>query len=121
MAQEKVLKRLLKAGATVNEKDWNNVSPLHKAVRARSSVAVKLLVEYGADVNATDNRGSTPLRRAVTNTGAGNTKGRMEKALEIAEVLLEAGSNPKAKGKDGRSIKDAIRNKKMIALVERYL
>lgn len=120
-SQKDVLTILLEAGANTNDKDWNNVSALHKAVRARSVIAVELLVKYGADVNVVDNRGSTPLRRAVTNTGAGNTKGRLNEAFQIAQSLLEAGSDPLAKSKDGRTIMDAIRNAKMKDLVSQYI
>jgi ankyrin repeat protein len=57
---------LLDRGADPNARSWDDVTPLHQAVRARNLAVVKVLLARGADPNARDKiRGSTPLRRAV--------------------------------------------------------
>ncbi|MCC6004418.1 MAG: ankyrin repeat domain-containing protein [Thermofilum sp.] len=69
------VKELLKKGANVNAKTWENSSPLHVALarvgymeesmRKRMVDIVKILVESGADLNAKDVRGITPLHLAL--------------------------------------------------------
>ena len=60
-----VTKQLLAAGADVNAKFDNGISPLHyAAVSGRKEVA-ELLIAEGADVNAKDHKGRTPLNEAI--------------------------------------------------------
>ena len=113
-----VLRTLVAAGADVDAYNDDQVTALHRAVRARSSAAVAFLLEHGVDVNARDKgRGSTPLRRAVNNTGAGGTEGRTDAALEIAGMLLQHGANPNDRDKGGRSILAASRGRAMRELL----
>lgn len=102
--QTAVIQFLIESGVSVNETDKNGVSPLHRAVRFRSLVAVDLLLAAGADVHATDRKSrSTPLHRAVTNSGAPATAGRTDVAVAIAKSLLSHGADPNAKNKSGKT------------------
>ena len=77
------------AGATVDQPDRGEVTPLHRAVRARSPAAVAAQLSAGADPHAaTSKAGSTPLHLAVAPTGASGTAGAGELQLEIVRTLL---------------------------------
>ena len=52
------------AGADVNERNSNNVTPLHGAALGKQHLVVKALIYAGANVNARDNSGNTPLHLA---------------------------------------------------------
>jgi tankyrase len=102
--QGKLIDLLVKSGADVDTVSNDGVTPLHRAVRARSPVAVKNLLRAGADVNARIKRkGSTPLHLSTQSTGAGGTAGTLAEQLEIIQLLLAHGANPKAKDARGRS------------------
>jgi tankyrase len=116
--QRKQIVALLKRGADIHETDKNGVTPLHHAVRFRSPTAVRTLLEHGANVNQVCRRsGSTPLHRAVTQTGAPGTAGRQRAALEIIEILLEAGADPSIKNKVGKKPEDYARDQHIMALL----
>ena len=102
-----VIHFLIDSGVSVNETDKNGVTPLHRAVRFRSLVAVDLLLANGADVHATDRKShSTALHRAVTNSGAPATAGKTDVAAAIVRSLLSHGADPTAKNKKGKSPAD---------------
>jgi hypothetical protein len=95
-AQSETITYLLSVGAHANAQDANGATPLHRAVRTRSAMAVRALLAGGADVNATNKNGSSPLDLAVRNTGRGGTgsKRAREQQAEIIAMLVEAGSRP---------------------------
>jgi uncharacterized protein len=116
-----VIRYLLQCGVAINETDKNGVTPLHRAVRFRSTAAVKELIAQGADVNAVDKRTrSTPLHRAVTNTGAPATSGKMDCAIEITKLLLASGADPRIKNKNGKTPLDYARNTEMKTLLRNH-
>lgn len=120
--QLRVIRFLFDHGASVAEQDKNGVTPLHRAVRFRSSSAVEELLKLGADPNATDNRSkSTSLHRAVTSTGAPATAGKNEDAIAIVRLLLSSGADPNRKNKNGRSCVDYAKNPRMRAELARYV
>src|SRR5256885_2868760 len=87
-AQQRIIELLVSAGATVDLPDRGGVTPLHRAVRARSPAAVAALLSAGADPRAaTGKAGSTPLHPAVAPTGAGGNARTGELQLEIIRVL----------------------------------
>jgi ankyrin repeat protein len=93
---------LLDRGADPNARNWDDVTPLHQAVRARNVAVVEVLLARGADPNARDRgRGSTPLRRAVSGTGAGGTAGTDNLMAPLTRMLLAYGADPEARDKRG--------------------
>ena len=117
--QRKRLIALLKAGADIHATDNNGVTALHHAVRFRSPTAVKTLIEHGANVNQVCQKsGSTPLHRAVTTTGAPNTAGKRQEALEIIRLLIAAGADPSITNKSGRKPADYVKDDAIKSLLK---
>jgi ankyrin repeat protein len=60
-----IMKLLLEAGAAVNHKQEDGLTPLHCVFSGsnpeESLDAAELLLDHGADLNARDNNGATPL------------------------------------------------------------
>src|SRR5262249_48858374 len=95
-AQATVIAALIAAGADPNATDKSGVAPLHRAVRTRSSAAVRALLEGGADPKRTNKSGSTPMKLAMQPTGrggSGSTDAKAEQAL-IVELRREYGAAP---------------------------
>lgn len=110
-AQEAIVQFLIQAGADPNAKDRSGVAPLHRAVRTRSTAAVRALLVHGADPRLGNESGSTPLHLAVQNTGRGGTgssAARQEQA-EILRLLLAQGARPSDKDATGRSVGDCAK------------
>ncbi len=55
------VKRFLKKGININQKDENGATPLMLAVKSNNPELVAYLIEKGADVNAKDKDGYTPI------------------------------------------------------------
>jgi ankyrin repeat protein len=109
MAQADVIVYLVGAGADPDALDKSGVAPLHRAVRTRSSAAVRALVENGAVVRLMNGNGSTPLHLAVQSTGrsgSGTAAAKDEQRLIIA-VLLEHGASPSDADANGRTVRAA--------------
>ena len=109
--QRRFIELLVSAGATVDRPDRGGVTPLHRAVRARSPAAVAALLSAGADPRAaTGKAGSTPLHLAVAPTGAGGTAGTGELQLEIVRMLLDAGATLADVDHHGVAVADRIQS-----------
>jgi ankyrin repeat protein len=56
---------LLKAGATVDSREANDITPLLMAISNNNMAAAHYLLAHGGDVNAQDWYGRSPLWEAV--------------------------------------------------------
>jgi ankyrin repeat protein len=112
---------LLDRGADPNARNWDDVTPLHQAVRRRNLAVVEVLLERGADANARDKiRGSTPLRRAVSATGASGTRGTTDLMVPLTRLLLDHGADPEACDRRGVPVHASARNPEVVALLDEY-
>jgi ankyrin repeat protein len=112
---------LLDRGADPNATNWDQVTPLHQAVRARNLEVARVLLERGADPNARDKiRGSTPLRRAVSGTGAGGTAGTTDLMAPLTQLLLEHGADPDARDKRGVPVHASAKPPDVRAILEAH-
>ena len=109
-AQAAIVEFLIGAGADPNAEDKSGVAPLHRAVRTRSTGAVRALLANGADALRKNKRGSTPLHLAVQDTGrggAGSAAAREEQA-HVIRLLLTHGARPSDTDAAGRSVEDRV-------------
>jgi len=77
-----LLKKLIEAGADVNQQDENGQTLLMEAADQGDLDMVKMLLEHQAKVDIKSKFGGTPFTRAVA-----------QKHTEIAEALIEAGAD----------------------------
>ena len=111
VAQRRIIELLISAGAAADRPDRGGVTPLHRAVRARSPAAVAALLSAGADPRAaTGKAGSTPLHLAVAPTGASGTAGAGELQLEIVRMLLADGATLADVDRNGVAVADRIQS-----------
>jgi ankyrin repeat protein len=97
-------RRLLDAGANVNQQTEYGWTPLLTAVNNRNYRLATLLVERGADVNLANKGGWTPLYLVTDNRNIESGDYPVPRAdldhLEIAELLLRSGADPNLRVKD---------------------
>ena len=108
-AQASTIAYLLSVGADPDAADDGGVRPLHRAVRTRSSAAVRALLDGGAELRAPNKAGSTPLHLAVQTTGrggSGSPHARQQQA-DIIRLLLERGAKPADKDGRGKQVRQA--------------
>ena len=109
--QRRIIELLVSAGAVVDQPDRGGVTPVHRAVRARSPAAVAALLSAGADPRAaTGKAGSTPLHLAVAPSGASGTAGAGDHQLEIVRLLLAAGATMADVDRNGIPVADRIQS-----------
>lgn len=118
--QGELINLLIQHGAKLEQADRGGASALHRAVRARSPVAVLQLLKAGARVDIRLGKsGSTPIHLAVQSTGASGTAGAVSEQLEIIEMLLQHGADPAAKDARGRSAIDWATNERVSAALQK--
>ena len=97
-------RKLLDAGADINQTTEYGWTPLLTAVNNRNYKLALLLVERGADVNRANKGGWTPLYLAVDNRNIEGGDYPVPKPdldhLDLIKGLLAKGANPNAKVKD---------------------
>lgn len=76
-----MVRMLLEAGARLDRLGFLGDYPLHAALSTRNPAMVRLVLEYNPDLNAIDKMGNTPL------------SGMLDSPLEIAKLLVNAGSD----------------------------
>jgi len=94
VAQAETITYLIRAGSDPNAVDDSGVAPLHRAVRTRSSAAVKALLDGGANPHQPNKSGSLPMDLAVQTTGRGGsgTPHAKEEQAAIIKLLQAAGA-----------------------------
>ena len=85
-----VARDLIEAGADVNAKDNEGLTPLYMCALGGHVEVARALIEAGADVNAKKDNGVTPLHMCAY-TGH----------LEVSRALIEKGADVNAKEDDG--------------------
>jgi ankyrin repeat protein len=85
IAQEKIIRMLVAAGAPLEARASSGETPLHWALDGdiANPSSVQVLLELGANPNALDNGGSSPLHYAIS-----------EHCVTCVELLLASGANP---------------------------
>jgi ankyrin repeat protein len=96
--QRALIEYLVEAGADPNAVALGAVTPLHRAVRNRCSMAVAALLRAGADPRRANDHGSTPADLAQRNTGRGGVGSVAAKAEQRAIIdLLTAATTDSAR------------------------
>jgi uncharacterized protein len=101
-----VVELLVKAGAAVNPREANDITPLLMAISNNNMAAARYLLAHGGDVNAQDWYGRSPLWEAVNVRNLyvhnANFKNGIERApvLELVKALIDAGANLNARTKE---------------------
>jgi ankyrin repeat protein len=97
-------RRLIAAGADVNQQTEYGWTPLLTAVNNRNYEVARLLIERGADVNRANKGGWTPLYLATDNRNIEGGDYPVPKAdmdhLAVIRLLLEKGADPNLPIKD---------------------
>ncbi len=97
-----LIEKLLEKGADPNAVDKKGQTPLHLFAGHIGEVhIIQLLIEKGARASLVDEEGDTPLHKMI-----GHWLG--EDAAKVAELLVAAGADPKAKNKDGKTALDML-------------
>ena len=77
------IKILVKAGAKVNTKDINGLSPLHLSAQDGYKDITEFLLQNGANINVTDSENCTPLHNAVSFDRVEIVKHLVEKGADL--------------------------------------
>ncbi|KAI1470405.1 ankyrin [Daldinia caldariorum] len=103
--QFKLIKRLVEAGADVNERN-NEETPLALAAERGLGPIIEYLLDAGAVLDARDDRGMTPLMRAC------KCGGPEKYQLSAIRILLQRGASVAAVDIDGRNAIEIVCSKR---------
>lgn len=87
-AQQKTLKCLIKNKANLNGLDKSGMTPLLRAIRCRSFIAVLVLIKAGADIRVRNTKGSDAMKLASVNSGRGGSGSQKSKQNQIKIIKL---------------------------------
>lgn len=87
------VKKKLREGASVNQRDEYGATPLHYAAKILDIMMVNFLLDKGADPNARDNEGNTPLHYAILSYYEDNNK--IVETTKVTVALIDAGASTK--------------------------
>ncbi|XP_078531367.1 ankyrin repeat domain-containing protein 31 isoform X2 [Lissotriton helveticus] len=104
-----LVKTLITAGISVNQKDHAGWTAIHEASSKGFCEVISELLKVGADVNSRSLDGSMPIYDAVS----GNH-------FKAAEILLRHGANPNTSDKFGKSVLDETMDENMRELLRSY-
>ncbi|MBT3586537.1 MAG: hypothetical protein HN509_16635 [Halobacteriovoraceae bacterium] len=137
--QMDTVKSIIESGGKASLKSKDGKSPIHYATMSGSLETVKLLLWEGSRTSARDSANKDPLFYAVVNGHADITEtlieygGRIDgkidgksylmlsaehEHLEVFEVLIKAGANPKLKDFDGHSVSEIIEKKHLLKFAQ---
>ena len=91
---------LLECGADVNSRDKGHETPLHMAMRHKTSYLVRFLLGHGADPNSENEDGKTPFHLLLgpqTEYSFGIYYHQADYILVVAQLLLERGADVNAR------------------------
>ncbi|KAI1316962.1 hypothetical protein EDD11_009206 [Mortierella claussenii] len=108
MGDLETCRRLIEAGAEVNDRDYADWTPLHEACVTGHEKVAELLIQHQADVNACGGHMDTPLHDAAQNGH-----------VEVVKLLLSHGANIQAKNAKGIVPLDVADDKEVIDLLQR--
>lgn len=114
-AQSETIEYLVSVGADPNAEDKSGVAPLHRAVRTRSTSAVKTLLDAGANLRQRNKSGATPLHLAVQTTGASGSGADESRARQeaIIRLLFDRGAKLSDRDANGRTAAQAATGKRI--------
>ena len=87
------LKKYLKEGHGINDKDEYGETALHHCSQYGAIDAVEYLISNGAKIDILDAFGRTPLIKGIS----------AREHFRVTQLLLKAGANPNIKDKDGQT------------------
>jgi ankyrin repeat protein len=108
----KVLRRLLKLGASLNNSDFNGLKPIHIAAAHNSIGAFQIIIKKGFDggnVNEEDILGRTPLYYAIQ-------EARKHHNFRLITMMLQKGADLDKKDFTGESISSLLSRSENAAL-----
>ena len=107
---EQAIKNLLDQGVSYFKHNSEGETPIHRAVKNRLFLSLKVLIEYKVPVNLVDDQGRTPLHIAI-----------LVNWPEGIDMLLEHEANIRAKTKDGYTAIHLAADIGNVALLEELL
>lgn len=81
--RQDLVEALLAAGATVDERNRQGMTPLHEACGSGHGPVALLLIQHGADVHARGEAGKQPMHQALA-----------KRSLAVVHLLMNQGADP---------------------------